>query len=305
MNTKGFFGILLTAMFAAVGLTACSNDDEEGRKVTDHKEYVLTVASKKIPGVLWSEGVNHLSEVYAVKKEQSDAWSACGSIAGFEFEKGYEYRIKIGETGYLDYRMGTPAWTECELLEVISKDKKDSENLPLHLIPKAYYDDIPFPQYRYAVEADDKELIEQDLKDNPLLPLDYHELLYRGENNFLKWIALQDDNNVFGPYIIRTGSKAPEEMPESYRMLPPDGQIAGYGEWTFLDEAENPIDNLSFDTMIVYATKTRSLGYGYPRSTIYLYKDLTEYYRTEYPEAGVKMVVISYFVSAFSPVDYQ
>ena len=62
MNTKGFFGILLTAMFAAVGLTACSNDDEEG------KEYVLTVASKKIPGVLWSEGVNHLSEVYAVKK---------------------------------------------------------------------------------------------------------------------------------------------------------------------------------------------------------------------------------------------
>ena len=68
MNTKGFFGILLTAMFAAVGLTACSNDDEEGRKVTDRKEYVLTVASKKIPGVLWSEGVNHLSEVYAVKK---------------------------------------------------------------------------------------------------------------------------------------------------------------------------------------------------------------------------------------------
>ena len=131
--------------------------------------------------------------------------------------------------------MGTPAWTERELLEVISKDKKDSENLPLHLIPKAYYDNIPLPQYRYAVEADNKELIEQDLKDNSLIPLDYHDMLYRGEDAILKCIALQDDNKVLGPYIIQTKSKAPEEMPESYKILPPDAQIAGYGEWAFLD----------------------------------------------------------------------
>lgn len=170
--------------------------------------------------------------------------------------------------------------------------------MPLHLIPKAYYDNIPLPQYRYAVEADNKELIEQDLKDNSLIPLDYHDMLYRGEDAILKCIALQDENKVLGPYIIQTKSKAPEEMPESYKILPPDAQIVGYGEWIFLDEAETPIDNLSFDVFMGYATQTKDVDRT--PSAIYLYKDLTEYYKTKYPEANVKTVVISYMVSGES-----
>ena len=292
---KDFWGILLMAIFAVVGLTACS-DDEEDRKVTDYKEFVLTVASKKVPGVLWSDGRNYLSEVYAVKKEQSDEWSAFGSIDGFEFETGYEYQIKISETSYLDDAMGDPAWTERDLLEVISKNKKDSEDLPRHFIPETYYDNVPLPQYRYAVEADNKELIEQDLKDNSLISLDYHYMLYRGEDNFLRWIALQDDDKVLGPYIIQTRNKEPEEMPESYQILPPDAQIVGYGEWTFLDEAEKPIDNLSFDVFMGYATQTKD--YLPSPDIIYLYKDLTEYYQTKYPKANVKTVVVSYELPA-------
>lgn len=289
---------VLILFFCVFSFISCDDNDEEGRKITGYKEFVLTVASEKIPGVLWSDGFNYLSEVYAVKQEQSDEWSAFGNIDGFEFEKGYEYQIKIGETSYLDYSMGTPAWTERELLEVISKDKKDSGNLPLHLIPKAYYDNIPLPQYRYAVEADNKELIEQDLENNSLIPLDYHDMLYRSEDAILKWIALQDDNKVLGPYIIQSKSKAPEEMPESYKILPLDARIVGYGEWTFLDEAENPIDNLSFDVFMGYAAKTKSYMPG--PDTIYLYKDLTEHYKTKYPEANVGTVVISYTLSAES-----
>ena len=294
MRTKEL-GVLIL-FFCVFSFISCDDNDEEGRKITGYKEFVLTVASEKIPGVLWSDGFNYLSEVYAVKQEPSDEWSAFGNIDGFE--KGYEYQIKIGETSYLDYSMGTPAWTERELLEVISKDKKDSGNLPLHLIPKAYYDNIPLPQYRYAVEADNKELIEQDLENNSLIPLDYHDMLYRSEDAILKWIALQDDNKVFGPYIIQSKSKAPEEMPESYKILPPDARIVGYGEWTFLDEAENPIDNLSFDVFMGYATQTKDVDRT-PRA-IYLYKDLTEYYKTKYPEANVETVVISYMLSAES-----
>lgn len=280
--------------FCAFCFVSCDNNDDGGRTVTDYKEYVLTVASQKVPGVLWSDGHDFLSEVYAVKEGQSDGWSACGSIDGFEYEKGYEYRIKISETSYLDYAMGDPAWTERDLIEVISKDKKDSENLPSHFIPATYYDNVPLPQYRYMADADNKELIEEDLKGNSLIPLDYHAMLYRGEDNFLKWIALKDEQKVLGPYIIQTKNKAPEEMPESYKNLPPEAQIVGYGEWIFLDEALDAIDNFSFDVFIGYATGSKS---DRPAAgTIYLYKDLTEHYQAKYPDAGVKTVVISYAV---------
>lgn len=292
IQTMKTVGVKILLLFSIFNFISCTDNNKTEKRITDYKEYELTVASKRVPGVLWSDGFNYLSEVYAVKKEQSDEWSAFGSIAGFEFEKGYEYRIKISETSYLDYSMGTPAWTERELLEVISKDKRDSENLPLHFIPKAYYDNIPLPQYRYAVEADNKGLIEQDLKDNPLIPLDYHGMLYRGEDAILKWVALQGDNKVLGPYIIQTKSKAPEEMPKSYKTLPPDARIVGYGEWIFLDEAEKPIDNLSFDVFMGYTTKAKSDMPG--PDIIYLYKDLTKQYQTTYPEGEVQTVVVSY-----------
>lgn len=47
-----------------------------------------------------------------------------GYIDGFEFEKGYEYKIKVSETSYLDHSMGQPAWTEYDLLDVLSKEEK-------------------------------------------------------------------------------------------------------------------------------------------------------------------------------------
>lgn len=99
--------------------------------------------------------------------------------------------------------MGEPAWTEYERLEVISKEKKDSEEMPLHFIPKWYYENRPLPQYRYAIESENKELIEEVLKANPILPLDYHYLLYRDEDNHPKGIAIKDDDDLFGPSIIK------------------------------------------------------------------------------------------------------
>lgn len=107
--------ILFLCIFCVVG---CDNDEKKGREVTDYKEYILTVASRKVPGVLTSDGHNYLTDVYAVKKELSDEWIPFGNIEGFDFEEKYECKIKISETSYLDYGMGEPAWTEYERLEV-------------------------------------------------------------------------------------------------------------------------------------------------------------------------------------------
>lgn len=180
-----------------------------------------------------SDGNNFISDVYAVKKEQSNEWIIFGYIEEFEFEKGYEYKIKISETSYLDYSMEQPAWTERKLLEVISKDKKDSENLPLHFIPKSYYENVQLPKYRYVVEADNKEVIEAELKNNSILPLNYHHMLWRSKDSFLKWIAIKDDANTQGPYIIKSENKEAEEMPKSYKLLPPERNVFGYVKWIF------------------------------------------------------------------------
>ena len=293
MKTKNLFGILMLFLFTFTFIS-CDKEDEEGRKITDYKEYVLTVASEMKPGVMSSDGYNYLNDVYPVKKENTEDWEAMGYIDGFEFEKGYEYKIKISETSYLDYRMGQPAWTEYDLFDVLSKEKKNSEGLPLHFIPEWFYEEHVLPKYQYAVETDNKEVIEEDLRTNSILPLDYHYMLYRGEDSSLRWIAIKDDSNTLGPCIIKSENKDPEKMPESYKLLPWEGNVYGFMGWQFLDEEGNETNYPSFDVFASRSTKSRTFNPA--PNTVCLYKDLTEYYKNKYPEAGVKAVVVSYAI---------
>ena len=62
MKKHNYFTILLVAILAMIVVTSCIDDDEEGRKVTDYKEYTLTVASVKLPAVLTSSGRNVLAD---------------------------------------------------------------------------------------------------------------------------------------------------------------------------------------------------------------------------------------------------
>ncbi len=270
-------------------MCACTDDNEEGKKVTDYSEYTLTVASVKLPGVLTSSGNNVLADVYAVKDEHSTEWEAHGDIAKFEYDEGYEYQIRISETSYLDYRMGDPAWTEYELLEVISKEHKNSENLPLHFIPNWYFEkhcSYINPEFAYAIDADKKEDIENDLKTNgtyKFLGLRYY-IIFSSVN---KWFLLDDDMHTVGQGVLIRKSKNQAEFPETYKLLPPESKIAGYGEFVFVnDDTEDPI--MQYDVFI--SAKSRM----YQTMGVWLYKDLTAYYQSKYPEAKVNAVVIRY-----------
>ena len=287
---KSHFLKIQFILLVSLLMCSCSDDNEEGKKVTDYSEYTLTVASVKLPGVLTSSGNNIFANVYAVKKDNSNEWEAHGDIAKFEYEEGYEYLIRISKTSYLDYSMGDPAWTEYELLEVISKEHKDSENLPPHFIPNWYFEkhcSYINPEFAYAIDADKKEDIENDLKTDGTYKfggLRYYITI----SNVNKWFLLDDDMHTVGHGILIRKSKEPMEFPETYKLLPPESKIAGYGELVFVngDDTENPI--MQYDVFI--SAKSRM----YQTMGVWLYKDLTAYYQSKYPEANVKAVAIRY-----------
>lgn len=167
MKCKVLFRMLAVVLLTVLCMPSCLSDmEQEGKKTIGHKEYELIVASVKLPGVLTSSGSNTLAEVFAVKRDESSEWEAMGPIGGFEYEDGYEYRIRISETSYLDKRMGDPAWTEYRLMEVVSKESRDSEGLPLNFIPAWYFEHSVYidPDFVYEMEADKTDEIENDLK---------------------------------------------------------------------------------------------------------------------------------------------
>lgn len=134
MKPTKLLGILM-AFLCSIAIVGCDDDENQGRKITDYKEYTLTIASKMLPGVVTSCVNSTLTNVYAVKNESQSEWQPLGYITNFDYEPVYEYQIRISKTSYLDYRMGEPAWTEYELLEVLSKERKDSEDQPEDFIP--------------------------------------------------------------------------------------------------------------------------------------------------------------------------
>lgn len=83
MKTKKLWGILMLFL-CTLNLTGCNNEDEEGRQITDYKEYLLTVASQQIPGVGWSDGFNYLTDLfpnltnfcrYLAREAYQDIWN--------------------------------------------------------------------------------------------------------------------------------------------------------------------------------------------------------------------------------------
>lgn len=110
MKPRTIIPLLIAACLTLTAITSC-NGDKHGRQITGYRELTVTVASTKLPGVVFSCGNNYLTDVYAVKTENSDEWEQLDAIARFDYEEGNEYCLRISKTDYLDYEMGEPAWT--------------------------------------------------------------------------------------------------------------------------------------------------------------------------------------------------
>ena len=292
MKTTKLLGILIL-FFCTFGFISCSNDEKEGRKITDYKEYALTVASEKLPGVVTSCRNYNQVDVYAVMKEGATEWEALPAIEGFEYEPGYEYKIRISETSYLDYTMGDPAWTEYHFLEIISKEEKTSANLPLNFIPAWYYEEFCAyidADFQYAIDADHEQSSENDLMANEVLSSPNLRCYITGR--FENWFLLDTEKNVVEQGILKTERKDYEDFPEAYRLLPPKGNVLGYMQWKFIKECGSKENATQYDVFICGKAVSKSPA---PESVVlWLYQDLTVYYQNKYPETNVKAVVICY-----------
>lgn len=288
--------MLTVVLLTVVGMPSCLSDmDQEGKKTTGHKEYELTVASVKLPGVLTSSGSNLLAEVFAVKRDEKAGWEAMGSISGFEYEVGSEYRIRISETSYFDERMGDPAWTEYKLMEVISKERKDSEGLPLNFIPAWYFEECVYidPDFVYAVEADETDEIENDLENNNSYSFEDYRYYLCSSCSGERWFKLDSDMDTNEQGVVVLTSKDSSYFPASYHLvMPQDYQMVESGQLDFITESSLIEPVMSYDVLISKQFPTKSNdGEKYK---LWLFKDLTAYYQSKFPEANVSAVAIRY-----------
>lgn len=120
--------------------TSCNGFlDRDGRNIISEVEYFITIASRKLPGVVTDNGNPVLTDVFAARVEDSD-WFPLnpGSVRGFDYEEGYEYELLVKETQYLDYSVSDAAWSEIDLIKIVSKIEMESEELPTDFIPEWY-----------------------------------------------------------------------------------------------------------------------------------------------------------------------
>lgn len=117
-------------------LTGCSKDDKKDKIIT------VTIASEKRMGYVGG-GTNQVAPYYLVKYPQSGTWRFFSLyIEGFDYEQGYEYvaEIRVHEDP-IDPNMADQEIISYSLHKIISKEKKDSENLPDNDVPNTPEDE--------------------------------------------------------------------------------------------------------------------------------------------------------------------
>lgn len=191
--------------------------------------------------------------------------------------------------------MGDPAWTEYRLIDVISKESRDSEGLPLNFIPSWYFQHGVYidPDFVYAIDADDTDGIDYDLKNDKAYGFgDCRYYLCSGCSGE-RWFKLDSDMKTKEQGVIVWNSKDSSRFPESYKdVMPQDYQMVAYGQLDFITGSSLIEPVMCYDVLISRQFPTKSNdGEKYK---LWLFKDLTAYYQSKFPEENVKAVAIRY-----------
>lgn len=144
-------------------------------------------------------------------------------------------------------------------------------------------------EFRYTVNAEQPEIIENDIRANAALVEGLHCYITAGWEN---WFLLDTNKKAVEQGILKKVNKDYTEFSETYKLLPPKGNVLGYMQWDFIKDTGPEKSTMQYDVFICSGTKNKSAA-DYP-VTPWLYKDLTVYYQNKYPEADVKAAVICY-----------
>lgn len=122
---KNLSFIYFLSILCILSLDGCSKDRD--------KIETLIIASEQRLGL--SPGGGSVFPYYIARNSETDEWRYyCSYIEGFKYETGYEYvvEIKVHEDD-LDPTLADQELRSYSLHKIISKEKKDSENLPENL----------------------------------------------------------------------------------------------------------------------------------------------------------------------------
>lgn len=117
--------MLVCLLLPVLFLTACGNDDSvpENNGREDKTLYAWTIASQTYQSGPLS--------AYFIKDEEGSDWKPVwSSIVGLEYEAGYEYCVVLRHFYYNDGPVADRTDDYYKVIEIISKEKKDSEDLP-------------------------------------------------------------------------------------------------------------------------------------------------------------------------------
>lgn len=266
MRTKERFRILLLFLYTFCFIS-CSDDDNVVGEIV-----VMSISSK----LVWVEVVTSTEHKVqgmiecTIKDSNEKLRILPNQIEGFEYQSGYEYKLRVRITPF-NNPSSNGSTERYELIEIISQNKI----VPLFNI-----------QLMYAVDAEQKDIIENDLKNNSSF---FVGGSYLFNYELTAWTLLDANNVPIESGTLQRKSNFPLEtpLPASYQLLQPDEQIATYAIWFFSSISRSEQIVHPYDVII-----TLMPGGGRdPYYRLWFYEDLTNYYKTKFPNAGVKGVV--------------